>query len=119
MITAEIGGGTPFAVWGTAVRCGADAAVTICGGTAHIGAVALAVYEPQRDSATVSTVTVYSHRDDVVAALAAKRMARALRNTVTVSVGIHLDDAGPEEIRRLQENSEACCAALLEKLKAE
>ena len=117
MICVEIEKGTPFAVWGTAVRCGDDAAVTICGGAAHIGAVALAVYEPERDSATVSTITVLSHRDDVVASSAAKELARGLRCTVTVSVGIHIDDAGPEEIRRLRENGAACCAALLEKLR--
>ncbi len=117
MVYVEIDKETPYAIWGAAIKCGNDYAVTICGGAPHIGAVSLAVYEPERDSATVSTITVLSHRDDVVASLAAKELARGLCCTVTVSVGIHMDNAGQEEIQRLRDNSAACCDALLEKIR--
>ena len=119
MVKSEIEKDTRFAVCGTAVRCGKDVAVTICGGSAHIGAVALAVYEPERDSATVSTITVYTHRDDIIAYTLAKKISKRLHCTVTVTVGLHLDNANAEEIDQLTENSLRCSDVLLQKLQEE
>ncbi len=104
-----------FAVEAKAEWLGGDIAVSVAGGTApHIGAVSLAVYEPLRDSATVSTVTVHTHRDDAVAAYFAKTISREMKCTVSVSAGLHLDDASDEDIRRLFTNSKECCRALIE-----
>lgn len=106
-----------FAVSACATRCGDDISITVTGGTkAHIGAVSLAVYEPERDSATVSTVTVFSHRDDAVSSYFAKGVSRAKRCTVCASAGLHIDDASPDEIALLRKNAEGCCAMLIEKL---
>lgn len=101
-------------VWGTAALCGKDIQITLLGGTApHIGAVSLAVYEPERDSATVSTVTVYSHRDDTCTALCAKKFSSGLRCTACVSAGIHVDNASADDLQALLANAERCCDMLI------
>lgn len=117
-ILVESAAGTKYAVRAEAAVCGDDLSVTVCGGTrAHVGAVSLAQYEPERDSATVSTLCVYTHRDGEISALLAKELSRALRCTVTATVGIHIDDASPEELKTLSRNCAECCASLIEQAK--
>lgn len=101
----------------TALLCGRDLSVTITGGeTPHIGAVCLAQFEEERASATVSTICIYGHRDDQVAMMSAKKISSKLRCTVTVSVGIHIDHAVPEEIKILNQNCMDCIEKLQEKV---
>ncbi len=103
-----------YRIEGRAIRCGEDAALLFAGGTKpHVGAVSLAVYEPQRRSATVSTVTAYGHRDDELAALGAKKAASKLGGTVSVSVGIHVDDAEASDLEILRRNFEGCLDQLV------
>lgn len=110
---AETGAGTRYHVYASAFFCGSDLNVSVCSGShGHIGAVSLAVYEPERDSATVSTVTVHTHRDDRVSAAAAKRLSRALHCTVSVSAGVHIDAPTPSELETLLKNCETCLAEL-------
>lgn len=112
-------GTRPHIVEARATMAGKDVSVTVIGGTApHIGAVSLAVYEPERDSATVSTVTVHTHRDDAVAAYFAKAISREMKSTVSVSAGLHIDDAREEDLAIFQKNSQDCCRELIEMLKA-
>lgn len=107
-----------FTVEAEARYMGRDLCVSVTGGTgSHIGAVSLAVYEPQRDSATVSTVTVHTHRDDAVAARFAKEISREMKCTVSVSAGLHIDNAGKDEIAGLWENSLKCCEKIIALLK--
>ena len=91
------------AIVAQAGRCGNDLAVTVCGGSLHhVGAVALA--QPEDDpvrQATVSVIAAYGHRDDEVAKRIAKRLAGALHCTVSVSAGIHIDDATASEIAEI------------------
>lgn len=102
----------------TAVLCGRDLSVTITGGESpHIGAVCLAQYEDERNSATVSTICVYAHRDDQPAAVCAKDISSRLKCTATVSVGIHIDNATPEEINILNQNCMNCIEKLREEAK--
>lgn len=111
---AEAGQGTKYHIIAEAVRCGNDFNISIIGGSApHVGAVSLAVYEPIRDSATVSTMTVHTHRDDFVTSMAAKEFSRALKCTVSVSAGIHIEDATGEDISILQANTEICLRTLI------
>ncbi|MCD8242069.1 MAG: hypothetical protein LUD73_06825 [Lachnospiraceae bacterium] len=106
-----------YRIEGRAVRCGEDVAFLFAGGTKpHIGAVSLAVYEPQRHSASVSTVTVYGHRDDELAASGAKKAASKLGCTVSVSIGIHVDDADASELEILRRNFAGCLDRLLAEL---
>ena len=112
-VSAAFGEGR-YRIHGTAVLCGADVQCTFTGGTRpHVGAVSLAVYEPERHSATVSTLCVYTHRDDQLSAACAKSLSTALRCTAAVSVGIHLDNASHEDLQSLCENFEACRERLL------
>jgi len=103
-----------FCVSSTAIPCGDDWAVTVCGGEqAHVGAVSVGQYEPQRDSATVSTITLFSHRDDRIAARFAKAIASAEKCSVTVTAGIHVDAASEAEIAELTTICETCLQKLL------
>jgi hypothetical protein len=46
-------------------------------------------------------VTVPGHKEDQLVRETALTLARALRTTVTVSVGIHIDDASADDIALL------------------
>lgn len=116
-VNAKYGDGV-YAVEARAFRLGQDIVVYVGGGTEpHIGAVSLAVYEPLRDSATVSTVTVHTHRDDAVAAYFAKTISREMKCTVTVSAGLHVDNAAERDIKCLWNNSVECCKAIIEAIR--
>lgn len=105
------------AVTATALRCGQDLAVVVCGGERyHVGAAALAQYEPLRDSATVSVLTAYTHRDDVIAARFAKELSARGKCNVSVTVGIHKDAAAPEQVEALCADCETCLAELERRL---
>lgn len=116
-IRVNIAPNSIYHITATATRCGSDWNVAVCGGSAHhVGAVALAVYEPVRNSATVSTLTVFTHRDDQVAAAMAKELSRVLKCTVCVSAGIHIDDADTAQLDILQANCAACFRELIAQL---
>ena len=104
----------PYRIHICAVQCGNDLSLCVTGGTLpHIGAAALAVYEPERNSATVSSMTVYTHRDDVLAVKCAKEASVRIHGTVTASVGIHVDQAAKEELILLQDNCLSCLKLVL------
>lgn len=107
-----------YLVTGIALCCGRDVTLTFTGGTLpHVGAVSLAVYEPERDSATVSTICVYTHRDDRLSAECAKKAAAALKCTAAVSVGIHVDNAASLELEILTKNFRECYSVIIDALK--
>ena len=107
-----------YLVTGPALLCGQDVTLTFTGGTLpHVGAVSLAVYEPERNSATVSTICVYAHRDDQLAAECAKKAATALKCTAAVSVGIHVDDATSLELEILTKNFKECYSTIIDAMK--
>ena len=111
--SAEVGAGTRYHIRARAHFCGEDLCVSICGGEReHIGAVSLAVYEPERDSATVSTVTVFTHRDDRISRRAAKFFSRTLCCTVCVSAGVHIEAPFAGELEMLLKNCDECCTVL-------
>lgn len=103
-----------YEVHATALACGNDMTVVFTGGERpHVGAASLAVYEPERDSATVSTITCFGHRDDELSRHAAKRIATALKCTACVSLGVHVDSASEEEIQQIRDNYQHCLSWLL------
>ena len=117
-VTAKYGE-APYCVEAYALKMGGDICVGVGGGTKyHIGATSLAVYEPLRDSATVSAVTVHTHRDDAVAAYFAKEISREMKCTVSVSAGIHIDCADENDLKILWQNSVSCCGELIEKIRS-
>lgn len=105
-----------------AVPCGEDLAVTITGGTApHVGAVAIGLGRlpdgrPMQYSAAVSVITVPDHKDDVVARMAAKMLADKQHANVTVSCGIHIDNATGQELELLQNNVKEALQMLAERV---
>lgn len=116
-ISAAAGEGK-YVVKGIAVLCGQDVNMAFTGGTLpHTGAVSMGIYEPVRRSATVSTITAFTHRDDRLSATGAKKAATALECTAVVTVGIHIDDAGVRELNILCDNFEQCCDRLIENIK--
>ena len=116
-ISAVAGEGT-YTVKGTAVLCGQDVNMVFTGGTLpHAGAVSMGIYEPARRSATVSTITAFTHRDDRLSALGAKKAATALECIAVVAVGIHIDDADARELKILCEHFDQCCNKLIQIIK--
>lgn len=98
-----------YQIHGVAVLCGRDLNLVFTGGTMpHIGAASLAVCEWSRHSATASTICVHMHRDDYLSADCARETAARFQCTAAVTVGIHIDDASPQEIRRLCGNFKEC-----------
>jgi hypothetical protein len=95
-----------------AVPQGKDLCVALFGGdTPHIGAVALSQPRPSlkkdgRLSATTSVIAVLGHKEDELARLIASRLAGSLGVIVTVSCGIHMDEATPSELKDIVELSQ-------------
>ncbi len=79
-----------------AADIGRDLLVTVTGGRAHVGAVAVGV--TCGGLATSSVITVPAHREDRVVKDAAEKLAKALGRTVVVVAGIHYDDMDQGEI---------------------
>ena len=90
-----------------AIHCGADYSVVICGGErGHVGAVALGCNESginghENRGATVSVLCALGHRDDEVVRWAAKYLATELKCNISVSAGIHVENASGEDIQCL------------------
>lgn len=93
------------------IPCGKDLSVTIIGGThPHIGAVAIglprpSLTDPNQTSTSTSVFCVTGHKDDEVAKHAADKIAAVFNCTVVVSVGIHVDQATHEDVKRLWQNA--------------
>lgn len=87
--------------------------VHFTGGTAHIGAVALA---RPGDKSGAQVLTVPGHKEDTLALEAAHQLAMTLRCTVCVSAGIHYDAITPNEITQIltmvRALTERCCKEL-------
>lgn len=99
-----------FRVEALVVVNGVDLAVTMGGGSLyHIGAVALAfprpsLANPDLISASASVICVTGHKEDELARAAALRLAARFNRVVVVSVGLHLDEASPQDIDTLAVN---------------
>jgi len=75
----------------------------------HVGAVAISLPRPglsdnTRISCNTTVVPLLGHKDDEVARPAAEEIAVAFGKPVVVVAGIHVDNAGPEDIKRLVKN---------------
>lgn len=112
-------GEAPRRLEAVAVWCGPDLVVCVGGGSRyHVGAAATATVLPslkdsRRLTSSASVITVPGHKEDEIARAAALRLARALHCTVTVTAGIHIDNASPEDIAALVADFEALIDRLL------
>lgn len=104
------------------VLCGKDVSICIYGGEIpHIGAIAVAVPEKSlsgddKDSASVSVVCIPGHKEDELARHAALILSSKWQCIVTVSVGIHIDNASKEDINKLSTNVEKLVEDSIDKI---
>ena len=102
---------------------GNDLCVSIGGGDkSHIGAVALAIpYHALNDcdkiNASVSLLTVTGHKEDELARKVAYTLAAEFNCTVSVSCGIHLDNASILEINQVVGEADKLLGDAIVKLK--
>jgi len=95
-------------------QVGDDWLVEITGGHVHIGAAALATFDPTHARASASVVSAPGHREEQIALDAARAISRHTRGTTVAVAGLHYPDVTAEEIataRRL-------CQELVERLLA-
>ncbi len=97
-----------------ATYLGGDLLVTLVGGEAHVGAVALGGF-CKRSYASV--LTLPDHRDDVIAKEAASRISRELHCSCVVIVGIHISNASEQQVSQIVEASFTLINELIEALK--
>jgi len=97
-----------------ATRMGKDLLVTLVGGKAHVGAVALGGFQ-RRSYASV--LAVPNHRDDIIAKEAALRLSTELRQNCVVVVGIHVHDASEGQLAEVVDASFSLIDELIEALK--
>jgi len=106
------------------VFCGKNIAVVIGGGdTPHIGAAAVAspresLKKDGNISATASVLCVMGHKDDMPARTAALRLSSELNTTVSVSVGLHIDNPTEDDFTKIQESFNAVLELLVNNLKS-
>ncbi len=94
---------------------GKDWQIILYGGTAHIGAVALAVcYDAERAAVNVSQIAVYGHREDDLCRAVAFTLSKALKTTVVVSAGIHFDGLSDREIQEIRQTISDLTEELIE-----
>lgn len=89
---------------------GRGIAILITGGDSpHVGAVALAV--PSRNAATgettcdINIITAYGHKDRFLAEKAADHICRKTGEIVSVTAGVHIDDATKNDLQMLIDNT--------------
>lgn len=93
---------------------GRDLLVTLVGGEAHVGAVALGGFHTR---SYASVITVPDHRDDVIAKEAASLISKELNCSCVVIVGIHVSNASEKQISQIVEASFTLIKELIEALK--
>jgi len=115
------------AVWLKVRSQGCDLQVSIGGGEAHVGAVALfappVMVDANLDAGPgaepfQSLVVVPPHKEGPLAEEAARRLATAARRSCVAIVGIHQDDATRDEIAAIVANVRTGLAELELKLSA-
>jgi hypothetical protein len=110
-------------VWAFFFFLGEDLVVGIGGGERpHVGALAVAEPRPSGNkpdviSSTSSVITLLSHKDDIVAREAADSIARETSRVVTVTAGIHVENATEKEIETLLENSRRVTQKIIKRIK--
>lgn len=82
-----------------AKELGEDCLLTLMGGKAHAGAVAVGLFDEKSKRASSSVINLPGHREEQIALQGASLVSKATRKTTVFVAGIHLDDITPEEIR--------------------
>jgi hypothetical protein len=103
-------------------RLGEDFLLSIWGGTAHIGAVAMAqsrtsLADPRRLSATASVFCYVGHKEDEVVKEVSERLAAELGARVVVVAGLHWDHLDAAEIELIRQNVRALVQEILREVR--
>lgn len=92
---------------------GEDLVVSVSGGEKpHVGAVSLAFPRGKDRADNIGLLCAPGHRDDIPAHTLAKKLCARLGRTVCLTVGLHVDDAGADDITLLMKNAEEAVDAL-------
>lgn len=106
-----------------ATLTGEGLVVQIYGGEKpHVGAVALSLprpglANPETLSCNTTVVPLLGHKDDEIAKPAAEEIAKAWGSPVVVVAGVHVDNAGKNDIEELVNNCGKAAKALIQELK--
>jgi hypothetical protein len=106
-------GNEPHTIEAALTLVGSDICLCVGGGSVpHVGAVALAeprvsLADASKPSASASVLCVTGHKDDELARSLALELATRFACRVEVSVGLHIDQATPEDIHIFLSNVEA------------
>lgn len=85
------------------VPVGGDLLLMLTGGRAHVGAVAVAV--PGDGVPWVDLIEIGTHREGPLAREGANLICGHSNRTVTVTAGIHIDNATDDEIQEITANA--------------
>jgi len=83
---------------------GNDLVIFIYNNNAHVGAVAVAEYDPDSGRTSTSLITRRGHKDDVVAQRVAYLVAKSTQRPTCVIAGIHVDAITEAEINEIVAN---------------
>lgn len=110
MLTVKYGTGKHKITLEILTTCGRGITVFITGGDSpHVGAVALAV--PSQNAATgettcdINIITAYGHKDRFLAEKAAERICRKTGEIVSVTAGVHINNATKIDLQILTDNT--------------
>ncbi len=111
-----------YSLVGLSLATGEGLQVYVGGGERpHVGAVAVSEPRPSLKGdgsrgCTTSVLNRLAHKDGDLAVPLAEALCLALGQPVVVTAGVHVDDAGPEEIERLRANAARLQELLLRRL---
>ena len=86
---------------------GNDPVIFIYNNNAHVGAVAVAEFDPDSGRTSTSLITRRGHKDDVVAQKVAYMLTRSTKRPSCVIAGIHVDAINEAEIKEILTNVDA------------
>lgn len=112
-----------YKVEGLCNRMGDDYLLSIWGGEAHIGAVAMAqprdsLRDGSRRSATASVFCYVGHKEDELVKKVSEQFASELNAKVVVVAGLHWDNLTPDGVATVLKNTDHLLADLIEEVKS-
>ena len=98
------------------LKVGNDILIIVTGGKSHIGAVGVTIPTDSivtgKLTAYTSTITLPSHKEDIIVKLIGERVSKETGKNVVVIAGIHFDNLSQDKIGKIVEN----CSELSDKI---
>jgi len=88
----------------------------------HIGSIAVSIPRESltgsgKISCTTSIFNLLSHKDGDIAIIASEEVCKRTNQVTVVCAGIHVDNATPDELRRLEKNARSLTNTIVTKYK--